>query len=84
MTQRSFKVPARVFTRMGAYYAVCWGILAFLVHGVFPFAIAAVLALAGYTTIPLFIFLRGGGWAFYPTAVFRLFVIRPLLYTTLL
>ena len=81
MTQRSFKVPARVFTRMGAYYAVCWGILAFLVHGVFPFAIAAVLALAGYTTIPLFIFLRGGGWAFYPTAVFRLFVIRPLLYT---
>jgi len=80
MTQRVFRVPARVFVRLGVYFALCWGIIALLVYGTFPLALAATLAFAIYTTVPLFVFLRAGGWAFYPTAAYRLFVIRPLLY----
>jgi hypothetical protein len=80
MTQRSFRVPTGVFVRLGAYYAVCWGIIAALMYGTFPFAVVAALAVAAYTTLPLVVFLRGGGWTFYPTAAYRLFVIRPVLY----
>lgn len=80
MTQRSFRVPMRVFARLGVYYALCWGFVALLAHAAFPFATTATLAVAAYTTIPLLLFLRGGGWTFYPTAAYRLFVIRPLLY----
>jgi predicted MPP superfamily phosphohydrolase len=80
MTQRIFRIPARVFVRLGLYYALCWGIVALLVYSAFPFAAGVVLAVAVYTTLPLLLFLRGGGWAFYPTAAYRLFVIRPLLY----
>jgi predicted MPP superfamily phosphohydrolase len=43
-----------------------------------------VLALAVYTTVPLLLFLRWRGWPFYPGAVFRLLVVRVLLYTQLL
>jgi predicted MPP superfamily phosphohydrolase len=81
MPQRSFRVPTRVFVRLGLYYAVCWLIIALFTYGTFPLAPVVVLVAALYTTLPLFLFLRGGGWTFYPTAVFRLFVIRPLLYT---
>jgi predicted MPP superfamily phosphohydrolase len=81
MPQRSFRVPTRVFVRLGLYYAVCWLIIALFTYGTFPLAPVVVLVAAVYTTLPLFLFLRGGGWTFYPTAVFRLFVIRPLLYT---
>lgn len=81
MPQRSFRVPTRVFVRLGLYYAVCWFMIALFTYGTFPLAPVVVLVAALYTTLPLFLFLRGGGWTFYPTAVFRLFVIRPLLYT---
>jgi len=81
MTQRSFRVPSRVFVRLGLYYVVCWFMIALFAYGTFPLAPAVVLVAALYTTLPLFLFLRGGGWTFYPTAAFRLFVIRPLLYT---
>ena len=80
MTQRSFQAPARVFVRLGVYYAFCWGIIALLAYEASPVAAVATIAVAAYTTVPLFVFLRGGGWTFYPTAAFRLFVIRPLLY----
>jgi predicted MPP superfamily phosphohydrolase len=80
MTQRSFRVPTRVFVRLGAYYALCWGIIAALALGASPFAAVAALAVAAYTTVPLVVFLRGGGWTFYPSAAYRLFVIRPVLY----
>src|ERR1043166_4964564 len=43
----------------------------------------AVLAVALYTTVPLFVFLRWGGWPFYPRKVFRLFVLRVFWYTQL-
>ena len=80
MTERSFRLPARVFGRLSAYYLVCWGIIALVMRDAFPFAIAATLAIAVYTTVPLLAFLQGGGWSFYPRAAFRLFVIRPVLY----
>jgi len=81
MAQRSFHVPSRVFVRLGLYYASCWITIALLTYGIFPLAVIATLVVALYTTLPLFLFLRGGGWSFYPTAAYRLFVIRPLLYT---
>jgi predicted MPP superfamily phosphohydrolase len=81
MTQRSFQVPSRVFVRLRLYYAVCWIIIAVLTYDAFPLALIATLVIALYTTLPLFLFLRGGGWTFYPGAAYRLFVIRPLLYT---
>jgi predicted MPP superfamily phosphohydrolase len=40
--------------------------------------------LAGLTTAPLISFMTRGGWRRYPTAAFRLFVVRPILYTQLL
>jgi predicted MPP superfamily phosphohydrolase len=80
MTRRSFRIQASIFVRLGAYYALCWGIITALAYGAFPFAVATALAIAAYTTIPLIVFLRGGGWTFYPSAAYRVFVIRPLLY----
>jgi predicted MPP superfamily phosphohydrolase len=43
-----------------------------------------VIGFALYTTIPLFVFLRWGGWPFYPRKAFRLFVLRVFWYTQLL
>jgi len=80
MTQRAFRVPARVFVRLGVYYVLCWGFIGLLAFGASPLIAGAVLAAAAYTTLPLLVFLSGGGWAFYPTAAYRLFVIRPVLY----
>ena len=61
MTQRTFRIPARVFVRLGLYYALCWGIVALLAYTAFPFAVGVVLAVAVYTTLPLLLFLGGGG-----------------------
>ncbi|HEX8944149.1 MAG TPA: metallophosphoesterase [Gemmatimonadaceae bacterium] len=80
MTQRSFHIPSRVFVRLGVYYTLCWGIVALLAYGVSPIGAVATILVGAYTTIPLFVFLRGGGWTFYPTAAYRLYVIRPVLY----
>jgi predicted MPP superfamily phosphohydrolase len=70
--------------RAALYYAACWSTLAL----VFPTSVpggrwwVALLALA--TTVPLVRFIVRGGWQRYPTAAFRLFVVRPILYTQLL
>ena len=80
MTERSFRLPARVFGRLTAYYVLCWGVIVLVMRDAFPFAATATLVIAVYTTVPLFVFLQGGGWSFYPRAAFRLFVIRPVLY----
>jgi len=47
-------------------------------------ALLVVTAFALYTTIPLFVFLRWGGWPFYPGKTFRLLVLRVFWYTQLL
>jgi len=55
-----------------------------LATGLFPGALAATIALALYTTLPLVAFLRWLGWPFYPGRKFRLLVVRPFWYTQLL
>jgi predicted MPP superfamily phosphohydrolase len=71
-------------TRAALYYLTCWSTLAL----VFPTSVpggrwwVALVALA--TTVPLVRFIVGGGWQRYPTAMFRMFVVRPILYTQLL
>ena len=65
------------------YFVACWGVIAVLAaHSII--ALVAVILVAGYTTIPLFVFLRSGGWPFYPGKFFRLFVLRVFWYTQLL
>lgn len=78
--------PAVLFV---VYLVSSWGLLSVLAWGATPNAPSvgtfAVLALAAYTTLPLLSFvLRGGGWSRYPTALFRLAVVRPVLYSQLL
>jgi len=73
-----------VALRAVAYFAATWGTLAVLAAGLFPSAPLLVLALAVYSTLPLVLYVRWRGWPFYPTAAFRLFVVRPFLYANLL
>ena len=80
---------ARAAARFALYLAACWGVLLALAWGAVPGrpglgALAVALA-AAYTTAPLVAFLAGGGgWRRYPTAAFRLWVVRPTLYGQLL
>ncbi|HUQ46104.1 MAG TPA: metallophosphoesterase [Gemmatimonadaceae bacterium] len=70
--------------RLVAYLVVAWGTLATLSAGLFPWAPAAMIALALYTTVPLVAFFRWRGWPFYPGRWFRLGVVRPFWYVQLL
>lgn len=63
------------------YLVVCWTFVAWMAAGLFPGAALAVVALALYTAVPIFVFLSRRGWAFYPGALFRVAVVRVLLYT---
>src|SRR5260370_42379341 len=56
--------------------------MALLMAGI-PYGGAFVVALALYTTMPLFVFLREGGWPSYPRKAFRLYVLRVFWYTQL-
>jgi hypothetical protein len=65
------------------YYLLCWSVIGLVV----PVPIGdrwLVVALAVATTAPLVAFIVQGGWRAYPTAAFRLLVVRPVLYTQLL
>ena len=83
VSRRSFRIPARILLRVAIYFLTCWSVV-LLLAGRTPAAFAAVTALALYTTVPLFVFLRWGGWPFYPRKAFRLFVLRVFWYTQLL
>jgi predicted MPP superfamily phosphohydrolase len=61
------------------YYILCWSVIALLVPG----GRWWVLAVAVLTTAPLVAFYARRGWRRYPTAAFRLFVVRPVLYVQL-
>jgi len=61
------------------YYFLCWSTIALLVPG----GQWWVLAVALLTTAPLVVFFARRGWRRYPTAAFRLFVVRPVLYVQL-
>jgi predicted MPP superfamily phosphohydrolase len=74
----------KIALRVLAYFAAAWGTIAALTANAFPGALAVTLAFAVYVTLPLLAFLRWRGWPFYPTAAFRLFIVRPFWYTQLL
>lgn len=80
--RRSFRLPRTALIKLAAYFLACWGMVAVLV-GPFPYGLAIVAALALYTSVPLFVFLRWGGWPSYPRKAFRLFVLRVFWYTQL-
>jgi uncharacterized protein len=61
------------------YYVLCWSTIAILVPGGRWWVLLVALA----TTSPLLVFIAQRGWRRYPTAAFRLFVVRPVLYVQL-
>ncbi|MBC8086577.1 MAG: metallophosphoesterase [Phycisphaerae bacterium] len=65
------------------YLLVCWSVVGVLTWRLFPGAAAAVIALAAYTAVPLYVFFYRLRWTFYPGALFRVAVVRVLLYTQL-
>ena len=76
--------PAVIAFRLAIYILVTWGTLELLASGLFPGAQYVTLVLALYTTIPIVAFALWRGWPFYPSAAFRLLVVRPFWYTQLL
>lgn len=79
---RPFRIPRTALVKLAAYFLACWGIVALLAPD-FPYGQLFAAALALYTSVPLFVFLRFGGWPFYPRKAFRLFVLRVFWYTQL-
>ena len=75
---------ATIALRFAAYLALSWSVLLGLVAGFGMGAIVATVLLAVYTLAPLVLFLRWRGWPFYPSAAFRVLVVRPALYAQLL
>jgi predicted MPP superfamily phosphohydrolase len=84
VTRRSFRVPWQIYARLSLYFISCWTIVGLLLDDVVPYAPLLTAALALYTTIPLFVFLRSSGWPTYPGAGVRLWVMRPFWYTQLM
>lgn len=74
----------RIATRLVLYLIVAWGTLGVLTTDLFPGALAALIAVAVYTTLPLLAYVRWRGWPFYPGKIFRLFVVRPFWYAQLM
>jgi predicted MPP superfamily phosphohydrolase len=66
------------------YFVGTWGLLATLAASLWPAAGFAVGSVGILSTIPLLLFIRWRGWPFYPSAAFRLFVVRPILYANLM
>lgn len=67
------------------YLLAAWTTLVAIAWGAVPgsplLGPLLVVAVALYVTLPLFAFVAGGfGWRRYPTALFRLWVVRPVLY----
>lgn len=69
--------------RFAGYLILAWSTIGALVSGMFAHSVAALVVFALYTTLPLAAFIRWRGWPFYPTAAFRLLVVRPFWYTQL-
>src|SRR5919107_2124653 len=76
--------PSVIALRLGLYILATWGTLTVLASGLFEGARVATLVVALYTTIPIVAFALWRGWPFYPSAAFRLLVVRPFWYTQLL
>ncbi len=81
--RRLFRLSPRALAKVAIYFIACWTVLAILVSAN-PVALGVMVGFALYTTVPLFVFLRWGGWPTYPRKIFRLFVLRVFWYTQLL
>jgi hypothetical protein len=80
--RRPFRLGPRAAIKLALYFAGCWTVIGVLIARS-PLAATIVVAVALYTTIPLFVFLRYGGWPFYPGKYFRLWVLRVFWYVQL-
>lgn len=73
-----------ILARFLAYQIAAWCVLAIVTREL-GWGVPIVVALiALYTTIPLLLFVKWRGWPFYPGAVFRVLVVRAVLYSQLL
>jgi|GEM_PF-292425 len=78
---RRRRTPTRSgLVRVLLYVVVCWSMIALIWPPSIPGGRWWVALLAILATLPPILFVRGGGWRHYPTAPFRLFVVRPVLY----
>ncbi len=66
------------------YLIVTWSAITMLTWSLFPGAPIVVAFVAICSAAPIFIFITRRSWTFYPVALFRLLVIRPVLYVQLL
>jgi predicted MPP superfamily phosphohydrolase len=74
----------RILVRFLAYQIASWLAIALVARELWWAAPIVIVLLAMYTTIPLLLFVKWRGWPFYPSAVFRLVVVRAVLYTQLM
>src|SRR5690349_18707566 len=74
----------RILVRFLAYQVAAWAAVAVVVSSLGWIAPLIVGLFALYTALPLLAFVRWRGWPFYPNALFRLAIVRVLLYTQLL
>ena len=75
--------PRRFGQRLLAYQLAAWATLLALTIG-HPWATVAVVLLCAYVTVPAVLLFRWRGWPFYPKALFRIFVVRGVIYGQLL
>ena len=69
--------------RFLAYQVAAWAtLLALTIHH--PWWTVGVLLLCAYVTLPAVLLFRWRGWPFYPKALFRIFVVRGVIYGQLL
>ena len=75
--------PGRFGQRFLAYQIATWLTLLALTIG-HPLAAAGALVLCAYVTVPAVLLFRWRGWPFYPRALFRILVVRTVIYAQLL
>src|SRR5678816_3970197 len=66
------------------YFVGTWGLLTTVAASARPVAGFIVAGAGIWSTVPLVLYIRWRGWPFYPTAPFRLFIVRPILYANLM
>lgn len=74
---------SRFGKRFLAYQVAAWLTLLALTFG-HPWLTLAVVLLCAYVTLPAVLLFRWRGWPFYPKALFRIFVVRGVIYGQLL
>ena len=70
-------------TYFSLYLLLCWSVITAITWRLFPGSTALVGFAALYSAAPIFWFIRRLRWGFYPGALFRVLVVRLLLYTQL-